>query len=713
MLTTRELLSDPAHGLIREVRQPQLQMATSVEDVITNGGVYVAEGPVGSGKTYSYLVPALLAAGRRVVVATAKKSLQDQIESKDLPKIAGLLGVVDGQAHALTTGAEGQRYYLSRVIKGKSNYICKLLAEKKDPDATFRAWLQTSRNGDRATYPGAAPKWWGSATAEECVGRACKNYSSCGYTKLKQDILQTRLLVVNHHLLGSDMYYGLGKLVGGAYDILVVDEAHKLAEGIRSAFTLEVSENALHDLEKQLSETPFIFSQPRLLQPRWAEMFAALPNRNWRDTHSRTAPVFPEHSDACMEGLKQVDNELARNLESYGIKGNPGEATFWDGFAQALEELGDDPDLKSNLVVVAMSRRKIDGMDTAIRLMQGLACRQQEDEDDETWRERNRRFLDNTVIYGYADRNSKFHLKAAPIHVGAIARSYLSQVKSVIITSATLAVDGSFDHLNDVLGVTRTREEILPTTFNYNKQGLAFIPKDVPVVGRQDPTYGDSIKRRVEYCEELIELSQGGAFILTTANDELDMLTEALQERLKRPVFAQGDKWDGEPAAVLQKFRAAPNSVLIGSKSFWEGVDIVGEQLRLVILTKMPFPNPRDPFIMARSARYKRCMACRCAVVGSYGDCPGCGGDLQEDTQRAWQHVSYVDMMIDLRQGVGRLIRSITDRGMVAVLDSRIWTRKYGKQVRQALQFPVTSDMEDCRFALPRIVSYYQKRRGT
>ena len=199
---------------------------------------------------------------------------------------------------------------------------------------------------------------------------------------------------------------------------------------------------------------------------------------------------------------------------------------------------------------------------------------------------------------------------------------------------------------------------------------------------RDDPEYQALVNKRIDYCVELVKLSQGGAFILTTANDELDAIGAALSQRLSNPVFVQGharNPWHGDPQSVLQQFLAAKDGVLVGSKSFWEGVDVPGAPLRLVVVAKLPFPNPNDPFIVARTARSD------------------------------WHGVSYADMMTDLRQGIGRLIRSVNDRGAVAILDSRVWDKPYGARIRRQLMFPVTGKMEDCRYAIPKIVTFLKK----
>src|SRR3990172_8626671 len=275
MRTVTELLTDPTHGLVREARPSQLAMAISIEQVLATGGAYFCEAPVATGKTYAYLLPALLAQGRRVVVATAKKQLQDQIVGKDFPTLRRILGKDIPPSTAMP-------------LKGKGNYACRLAATSiidKTPEggAAYMEFLRRSVYGDRAEYPGMPPRWWGSASAEDCVGKRCDFFADCGYIQLKQDIKQSKMVVINHHVLGAEMYFGHGKLVGGPFDVLVVDEAHTLAAGIRSAFTHRVGEDSISSLNDLLKRTSHAFPAIRRLMEPWEAMFQAVPNRHYQD----------------------------------------------------------------------------------------------------------------------------------------------------------------------------------------------------------------------------------------------------------------------------------------------------------------------------------------------------------------------------------------------------------------------------------------------
>ncbi len=690
MRTSKEILSDPAHGLVREARPAQLAMAASIEDVLRDGGAYFVEAPVATGKTFAYLLPALLAAGRRVVVATAKKQLQDQILEKDFPTLARVLGRDIPPTRALP-------------LKGKSNYACRLAAarilERNPGDlGDYQMFLHRSTYGDRAEYVGSPPRWWGAATAEDCIHRRCPHWSDCGYAQLKRELAQARLIVVNHHVLGAEMFFGLGKLVGGPFDVLIVDEAHSLDAGIRAAFTHRVSEDsisALNDLLKRVSST--FVSVRKLLEP-WEMMFGAVPNRHWKEPTSKEPPVFPsEVALEVLNGLREVEVELDKLESRYTSveeeADEPPEYAYENPIEVDMEAQKRASEETSEMVLAVLSQaqRRLGSLIRGLETSQGIVA-PDPDVAVEEQEMRRARILANTAIFASQDDRGRFGVNCAPVNVGGIAGRYLSAIKTVVVCSATLAVDGRFDHVESMTGVAPAKAEVLPTSFDYNSQGFAFIPRGLPVVGRTHENYADIMRRRVEMAVRLVELSDGGAFILTTANDELDAFATALKERFPERTFAQGHRnnpWDGDPNAALARFKATSDAILIGSKSFWEGVDIPGGALRLVIMAKLPFPQYGDPIVKARER-----------IAGD----------------NAFRDVQMVDMLIALRQGIGRLIRTRDDRGCAVILDSRVWEKSYGGLVRRALPWAnnmVTSDFAVCEKWLPRFAAHFRKKATT
>lgn len=705
MSVTTDLLGDPALGMVREVRPSQIRMAEAVEAVIADGGVCMVEGPVGCGKTFAYLTPALLATGRRVVVATAKKGLQDQIKTKDLPFLVDQMEQhlgKDFQAR-LVSPSTGAPMLPGTIIKGKGNYACRALILQNAPADEILSWLDKSPSGEWGEYPGRVPQWRSAATAENCVGRSCDHYATCQYTQAKEAAKLSKIVVVNHHLLGSDMYFGHGKLVGGPYDILVIDEAHKLADGIRAAFTLRVTQTSAIELADELKDLSWTFPAANALVKPWEMLFENLPRTvldekgykvDTRFQHLRDTPVFEGGDKDALDGLESLQLELDKTLSLYGV-------TEEGGFEQA--ELPDD--VRTELMQLSLTRRKVAQLFRGISTMQGRV-KPLEGEDPAAAELRAQRIIGNTAIIGSTERKGVV-LQAMPITLGGLAKNYFTGVRSVILTSATLAVNKGFDHMNDVVGVRPSQSMILPPTFDYGAQGFAFVPRDLPSIPKGDEAAPAVAAKRLDYCSRLVKLSRGGTFVLATSYDDLNdhafhlakstphrvfaQLNEKIRQRWYQTGYTQepdANPWFGEPPAILARFLTTPNGVLVGAKSFWEGVDVVGKQLRLVILTKLPFPNISDPMIKARRRPIISWMLEQ-------------GQTRKEAEQYAWSQVDLVDMLIDLRQGVGRLIRSKSDRGVIVILDSRVWTKPYGTIVKQSLEFGVTDQFAKCEKWLP------------
>jgi len=672
MHSAEALLSDPQLGLVREVRPSQLRMTRHVGRVLAEGGAAFIEAGVATGKTFAYLVPALLAQGRRVVVATAKKQLQDQIIGKDLPAIANILGE---DIKALLIDEKGMPQLLATPLKGKGNYTCKSLGlplAKKDPDGLYDYFLTASKYGDRADYPGYPPRWWYSATAEECVGKRCQHADDCGFIRVKREATQSKIVIVNHHVLGAEMFYGLGKLVGGTYDTLIVDEAHKLADGIRAAFTNRVAEDSIDSIVTLLGRTGTAFPMVRRLVAPWTAMFAGIPNRHWRDPALRDVPAFGEDQlvDDVLGALAASLGEIEKTLELFGDDSSAMEAS-----------------MQRDLALMTQAQRRLDGLERGLRLGQGRV-QLKEGEDEMEFEQRREKLISNTAVYSSQDHNGNVQIFCAPIELGGIAKTYLSQVRTTVLCSATLAINNSFNHVERMTGLTPLVTDVLPSPFDYDSQGFVYVPRDLPVVPRSADNYAQVGIDRVERICKLVQLSDGGAFILTTANDELDAITTELKRRFPGRTFAQGHKknqWDGDPQSVLTQYLGVPNAILVGSKSFWEGVDVVGGQLRLVIVAKLPFPQYGDPIIKAR----------------------------ERVAENPFRDVQMTDMLVDLRQGVGRLIRSKADRGCVAILDSRVWTKSYGGAALASLPWSrdvVTSDLAVVEKYLPKYAAYFNRK---
>lgn len=679
------LLSDPSQGLVREVRPPQIHMASNVARVLEAGGAYAVEAGVATGKTFAYMLPALLAARRRIVIATAKKQLQDQIITKDIPALARAIGE---DLQAVLVDAEGRPQIVSTSRKGNGNYACRVLTQERNPGPGYMRFLADSPHGDRADYQGAVPGWWAEASAEDCVGRRCPQAADCGFMRMKKEMAQSKIVVINHHVLGVEMRFGQGRLVGGPYDVLVVDEAHKLADGVRGAFTTRMSRKVVEQISEQLSATFSPFPRVAALVRTWGELFDRVPNSHWRDPHLREPPVFGDDEQVTDETFVSLDEaweEIDGTLERFGLGQDQDEAEIDDY----------SPDLQKDLSVMIRSRRKLDDLKRGLQLAQGRVPRRKSEEDDE-YEQRKAKILGSTAIYGSNEERFGFQLYCSPVRLDGIMGSFFSGVKTKVLTSATLAINGSFAHLEEMTGVKFDVTDVLASPFDYDAQGFVYVPRDaaqVPKGPRNSPEeenrpYLDALALRVDRAVRLIELSNGGAFVLTTANEELDAFARALKARFPGRTFAQGhrnNEWDGDPPAALDKFRSVENSILVGSKSFWEGVDVVGGALRLVIVAKLPFPQVNDPIVKAR----------------------------EKLSANPFAEVQMTDMLIDLRQGVGRLIRSRNDRGCVAILDNRIWIKRYGGTVLASLPWSrglVTTDLAMCERYLPRFAKYFAQK---
>jgi ATP-dependent DNA helicase DinG len=639
-----ELLSDPSKGLIREVRPSQVKMAEAVEAVIRDGGLYCVEGPVGIGKSFAYLTPALYA-GKKAVVATPTKSLQDQLMNKDLPAIARALG----------------RPLNAVVVKGKGNYACRSLAEKQRlVDLPMLEFFQTSKYGDKADFLGDVPPHFRLATAEHCIGRSCARAQTCGFMQLKREMQTADVVVVNHHLLGSDFYFGRGKLTGGPYDVLVIDEAHKLADGLRAAYALTVAEYSARELHRILSDLPWDFPTGDLVNI-WSGLFSYITDL---EEGVRKPPIFvASMTTKAVRGLNLIGDAADFILKEHGVFGDPADPSF-------EQEL--DPELRHQLVTVGHAKRMLEGLVAGIDLMQGEA--------DEA-------IMDNTVLYSERSETGILSFHAAPIDMAPIVRPTLQGIRSIVLTSATLAVDNSFGHLHRTIGVEPTAKDILPTVFNYRIAMLMYAPEDLEPVGRKDEGYQQYVNKLVRQCAALIRAANGNTFILCTAEDEMALLYNALLVDCPDINFFRQTR-NVEPKALLKQYLAEPRSVLFGLRKFWEGVDVQGGKLRQVIIPKLPFPQRGKPMIVARQRKY-------------------------EDGFQQWYNVDRVDMMIDVRQMAGRLIRSLRDRGVVAILDSRVWTRKYGPEVLDAIHaVKRTAKLSEAEKYLHALAGYFHDHEG-
>lgn len=600
-----------------ECRDPQLQMATLVEDALLHQGIALCEAGTGTGKTLAYLVPALLS-GQRVVVSTGTKTLQDQIMHKDLPLLSRLhFGEIDAVC-----------------MKGLSNYLClrRYDAFTRSPEAAhgplashvpaLERFAETTTTGDRAELVGLPEEVANSLFAavqsgvETRIGRRCQHFADCHVTRMRSRAARAQLIVVNHHLLFADLAL---KAQGGgvipSYDALILDEAHLVEDVATEFFGTLISrarlETLLRDVERALGSTAAVLRAGRALAAvaeACEQFFAALPATLGAGAGRTPLPagVLPACSDRLLsldEGLSVLVSLMRERVE----EGEGGEA-----LAQVLRratQLRDD----LSLFLGSESRAHV------------------------LWATKSQR---NLV------------LGRSPIDVGASLRAELyGRRQAVVFTSATLSTSGDFTFIKQRLGIDFEVDELtVPSPFDYDQCAALYLPA---MPDYRDPGYEAAA---VAEIERLVALTGGGAFVLCTSLRAMRSLYQRCQ--LSVPKWVQGEAPNHE---LLERFRADGHAVLFATAGFWQGIDVPGEALRLVIIDKLPFDVPSDPVVRARCER------------------------LEAEGVSPFMRYVVPSAALTLKQGFGRLIRHRGDRGVVAVLDRRLRQKGYGKVFLRSL----------------------------
>lgn len=650
--STRDLLGPkgPFAARLRgyEARAGQLEVADAVEALLRDEGVLLCEAGTGIGKTFAYLVPALLS-GRTTIISTATKNLQDQIAERDLPLVQEALGTDVPVA----------------VMKGLGNYLCRRRyreftqsAEAMRPIYTrdldnVRAWLPRTESGDLTELPFVSEQSRVlaevSSSSDTRIGPRCAHYNECFVTEMRAEAEAARIIVVNHHLFFADLALRgphPGRVLPD-YDSVIFDEAHQI-EDIAALFfgarlSLSMIVRLLAELRRALARVPTLGAEKALLgtmvlfdtcEEASVKFFAALGEPGARGPAPRT------FASGDLDGLMKSAEPLRRALRD-----------LRDSLRGTIVRI-DEAELSEPL---EQGARRLEANEETLAAM-GMAT-------------------EGRVVW--FDPGAKA-LVSTPVDLSYILRDRLfDQIPAVGLLSATLATGGGrekgssgFDFVKRRLGVPKAafvRELRVESPFDYEKNCLLYLPTDVPAVS--EPEFSRAAAAR---AVELIEASGGGAFFLTTSIQAAQTFARELrQSGLKYPIYAQGER---PKDALIAAFRAAENAVLVATMSFWEGVDVPGRALRLVILDKLPFSVPTDPVIQARSR-----------AIEARGGSP-------------FVELSLPEAAITLKQGFGRLLRTETDRGIVAIMDSRIVTRSYGKQLLRALPSAQrTSDLEEAR----------------
>jgi ATP-dependent DNA helicase DinG len=615
-----------------EPRPGQGRMAEAVAELLSDPdrpGCLAVEAETGLGKTLAYLVPAVLS-GRRMVVSTNTRNLQDQILQHEIPFI---LQYIDPSLKAL-------------CVKGRQNYLClyrwrQYMAGRQeglfenDAAAEISAWLERTRHGDRSELPGlghGSPLWLKICCLSHfCLGTDCPDTSACFLNRLRRDAAGSSLLVVNHHLFFSDIAVrrtGYGEVLP-RYEAVVFDEAHHIENVATtffgSSFTRHQALDLIADIERSAAGLENVMSEVRSLAGSLEQFAAMFPSEIGRFPLNRLLERQPEIG-------------LGRNRV----------ITAFERLAEVLEELDsrDEPWGQYSLRAAELAER------LRIVIPEGGAAEPVEDA---------------RAVHWYERREKNLVLSATPVDVADdLQQTLFSSVRHTVFTSATLSAGGDFSYFLRRLGLPEeTRTLSFPSPFDYAARTLLYVPGKI-FPEPQGPGYTGALHDEIG---RLIELSRGRALVLFTSIQAMEGAHRALRDMLAYPLLLQGT---ASRSKLLSRFSGEKETVLFAVASFWEGVDIPGESLSMVIIDKLPFEVPSDPVIMARINRIRTL-----------------GGNPFFDFQ-------VPRAVLGLRQGLGRLMRCRRDRGVMAVLDVRLFTRGYGRRFLQSLPpSPLCRDLEE------------------
>jgi ATP-dependent DNA helicase DinG len=621
-------------------------MAQAIEQALQEKRHLIVEAGTGTGKTLAYLLP-VIRSGKRVIISTGTKNLQEQLFYKDVPFLERAL--LSDQA----TGKLSVCY-----MKGRNNYLCrKKLYDLTDQPVlsgleeigqyqAIAAWEKTTQTGDRAELaelPEASLLWHKlDARAEACLGQKCSQFERCFITEMRRRAMESDIIIVNHHLFFADLAIKLQ--ADGAPDAgilpeasaVIFDEAHELEDVAGNYFGISVGnlrvEELARDVEGSLQHnqmySPALSGAIGSMREKSQLFFSLLPPGDGRFAFDTRREFLEENGDEFL-ALNQALTRLSAELE--GLRQKPEEIFSFARRAQEIQaQLGFAMEAEDRNTVFWIERRGSRG----------------------SGRGENRR---GTVSVENVNRSRQnVFLQATPIDVGPILRECLwSKLDCAVLTSATLAVGGDFAYIRQRLGLEHARESVLPSHFEYEKQALLYVPPDLP-----DPRTPQFVTKAAARIRQLLEITRGRAFVLFTSYAQMNEIYQRLLGEVEFPMLRQGD---APKNALLEEFRLTPNAVLLATSSFWQGVDVQGEQLSCVIIDRLPFAVPSDPVVAARVK----------AIDAGGGN--------------AFFQYQVPGAVITLKQGFGRLIRSLHDRGLLCLLDNRILKKQYGRVFIESL----------------------------
>jgi ATP-dependent DNA helicase DinG len=587
-------------------REAQRQMAKAVTEAVKTGGELVVEAGTGTGKTYAYLAPALRAK-KKVIVSTGSKALQDQLYNRDLPTIARALKFSGKTA----------------LLKGRSNYLCLERLEQQNQTGgdlsvqalgdliSVRGWSSETTDGDVSNCNGVAedsPIWpFVTSTNDNCLGSDCPLYKDCFVVKARKKAMDADVVVVNHHLFLADLVVkegGFGELIPEA-DVMIFDEAHQLPDIASQYFGQQLSSRQLQDLAKDI-----------IIAYR---------------TEVRDVQQLQKSADR----LAQCAQDFRLTLGEPGFRGNLRDLLSDNNIMRMFTLLDDALELCYDVIKLSLGRSAL--LDAAFERAALYRTRLK----------RLRAIDEPGFSYWYECNSRHFTLALTPLSVAERFREVMDNRKAAwIFTSATLAVNEQMSHFSSRLGVDNATTMILDSPFDYTQQALLCVPRNMP-----EPNHPGGARQLARMMKPLIDANKGRCFFLCTSHKMMRELAIEFRASMTLPVLLQGETSKGQ---LLKQFLEAGNALLVATSSFWEGVDVRGDALSLVIIDKLPFTSPEDPLLKARME-----------------DCRLRGGDPFNDVQ-------LPDAVITLKQGVGRLIRDTEDRGVLVICDQRLVSRPYG-----------------------------------
>ena len=611
-------------------RPQQVEFAHAVQEAIESAGVLIAEAGTGTGKTFAYLVPALLAGGR-VIVSTGTKTLQDQLFHRDLPRVRQALGAAVDVA----------------LLKGRANYVCLHHLEAAAAQGTFaaredalnlqkiRRFAATTMSGDKgdcADVPESSAAWaQATSTRENCLGSACRHYQDCFVMKARKRAAEADVIVVNHHLFFADVVLrddGASDLLPAA-NTVIFDEAHHLPDLARLFFGESLSTSQVLELARDV----------RIAEAQHAREGAQLGEaaldveRAAREVRLALGPATGRTTVNAIRERDKFDralDALAKELATLAER------------LRAQEERAEE---------IRNCRVRADEIAARIAQWREADARPREDAYGEALAPASVRWVE---VYAHSAV-----LYVTPLDVAKIFRAQMEgSERAWIFTSATLSVNGDFSHFQGEMGLAEAETRTWPSPYDFAGQALLYVPEGLP-----DPNSEGYVEAVIEAAWPVVRASGGHAFLLFTSLRAMERGFELLGERLRKagldwPLLVQGS---GAKNELLERFRRSPNAILVGSQSFWEGVDVKGDQLSVVLIDRLPFNPPDDPVLAACIERVNRA-----------------GGNAFMDYQ-------LPRAVIALKQGAGRLIRDETDRGALVICDPRLVEKPYGKRIWRAL----------------------------